>query len=313
MLLRPDPGAVHLAQPGAPATTLEEQIADAGPRPRRQRRVRDLPRGRQLHPGATRSAAIDRLRELGLERMAERAEAMTNVLAPRPGGFLAALDAAPEADVVLVAHTGLDHLLTVGDVWRELPMDKRIVMRWWQVPREEIPTGREERIEWLFDWWEHIDAWIEEHRPEELPRTTTARPAASSLTGTSGGRDRRRLWGRPVGCALLVVLDVDDLGGLVGRRDRVRCPRRRRRGPRRARSRRCRRLRTAARTRCGAGGSVGGVGTVGAAGAAAPVEAAGAEPVAEGAGVGAAHPVAAARHPRHPHRPGARAAHLRTP
>jgi hypothetical protein len=28
------------------------------------------------------------------------------VLAPRPGGFLAALDAAPDADVVLVAHTG---------------------------------------------------------------------------------------------------------------------------------------------------------------------------------------------------------------
>ena len=50
---------------------------------------------------------------------------MTNVLAPRPGGFIAALDAAPEADVVLVAHTGLDHMLTVGDVWRELPMDKR--------------------------------------------------------------------------------------------------------------------------------------------------------------------------------------------
>ena len=46
--------------------------------------------------------------------MAVRAEAMTNVLAPRPGGVLAALDAAPDADVVLVAHTGLDHMLTVA-------------------------------------------------------------------------------------------------------------------------------------------------------------------------------------------------------
>ena len=89
------------------------------------------------------------------------AEAMTNVLAPRPGGFIAALDAAPDADVVLVAHTGLDHMLTVGDVWRELPMDKRIIMRWWQVPREEIPADREARIDWLFGWWERIDAWIE--------------------------------------------------------------------------------------------------------------------------------------------------------
>ena len=119
---------------------------------------------------ARRDRAIARLRKLGLDRMAQRAEQMTNVLAPRPGGFLAALDAAPEADVVLVAHTGLDHLLTVGDVWRELPMDKQIVMRWWQVPRDEIPATREERIDWLFGWWERIDAWIEQNRPEELPR-----------------------------------------------------------------------------------------------------------------------------------------------
>lgn len=121
-----------------------------------------FPEGGNFTP-ARRQRAIDRLRKLGMERMAERAEAMTNVLAPRPGGFLAALDAAPEADVVLVAHTGLDHLLTVGDIWRELPMDKRIVMRWWTVPRSEIPAGREERIEWLFGWWERIDAWIEDY------------------------------------------------------------------------------------------------------------------------------------------------------
>ena len=43
---------------------------------------------------------------------------MTHVLAPRPGGVLAALEAAPDADVLMVAHTGLDHLVTVSDVWR---------------------------------------------------------------------------------------------------------------------------------------------------------------------------------------------------
>jgi 1-acyl-sn-glycerol-3-phosphate acyltransferase len=116
-----------------------------------------------------RQRAIDKLRRLGLETMAARAERMENVLAPRPGGFLTALDAAPEADVVLVAHTGLDHLLTVGDIWRELPMDKQLIMRWWRVPREEIPDGREAQIDWLFTRWEEIDRWIEEHRPVDLP------------------------------------------------------------------------------------------------------------------------------------------------
>jgi len=126
-----------------------------------------FPEGGNFTP-ARRQRGIDRLRKLGMERMARRAEAMTHVLAPKPGGFIAALDGAPDADVVLVAHTGLDHLLTVGDVWRELPMDKRIIMRWWQIPRDEIPAGREERIDWLFDWWERIDTWIAENRPEDL-------------------------------------------------------------------------------------------------------------------------------------------------
>ena len=123
-----------------------------------------FPEGGNFTP-QRRERAIARLRRLGLERMAERAEQMIHVLAPRPGGFLAALDAAPGADVVLVAHTGLDHMLTVGDVWRELPMDKQIVMRWWQVPRDEIPAGREERIDWLYSWWERIDDWIVANRP----------------------------------------------------------------------------------------------------------------------------------------------------
>jgi 1-acyl-sn-glycerol-3-phosphate acyltransferase len=116
---------------------------------------------------ARRERAIASLRRLGLTAMAARAERMTSVIAPRPGGVLVALDAAPEADVMFVAHTGLDHLDTVSDIWRELPMDKQIVMRWWRVPHSEIPTGREERIDWLFTWWETIDAWIAQNRPAE--------------------------------------------------------------------------------------------------------------------------------------------------
>jgi hypothetical protein len=91
------------------------------------------------------------------------------VLAPRPGGLLAALEAAPDAGVIFVAHTGLDRMLTVGDIWRELPMDKVITMRFWSVPPEEVPTGRDERIEWLYDWWARIDGWVEENRPAAAP------------------------------------------------------------------------------------------------------------------------------------------------
>jgi hypothetical protein len=27
----------------------------------------------------------------------------------------------------------------------------------------EVPTDREARIDWLFDWWKQIDDWIGEH------------------------------------------------------------------------------------------------------------------------------------------------------
>ncbi|WP_405100261.1 1-acyl-sn-glycerol-3-phosphate acyltransferase [Micromonospora sp. NBC_01412] len=121
-----------------------------------------FPEGGNFTP-RRRLRAIARLRSLGLERMALRAERMQHVLAPQPGGLLAALDAAPEAGVIFVAHTGLDRMLTVADVWRELPMDKRIVMRFWSVPPEEVPVGKQERIDWLFDWWARIDEWIAAH------------------------------------------------------------------------------------------------------------------------------------------------------
>jgi 1-acyl-sn-glycerol-3-phosphate acyltransferase len=123
-----------------------------------------FPEGGNFTP-RRRLKAIQWLRSHGFERMAVRAEAMQHVLAPRPGGLLAALDAAPEAGVIFVAHTGLDRMLTVADVWRELPMDKRIVMHFWSVPPEEVPTGRAERIDWLFDWWARIDNWIEANQP----------------------------------------------------------------------------------------------------------------------------------------------------
>ena len=141
-----------------------------------------FPEGGNFTP-ERRQRAIDRLRGLGMERMAQRAEAMTQVLAPRPGGLIAALDAAPDADVVLVAHTGLDHLLTVGDIWRELPMDKRIVMRWWTVRREDIPADRQGRIEWLFGWWEAIDAWIAAYSTAQAPTAPT--PTAQAPTAQS--------------------------------------------------------------------------------------------------------------------------------
>jgi 1-acyl-sn-glycerol-3-phosphate acyltransferase len=111
-----------------------------------------------------RARAIQRLRRKGLMAEAEKAEAMRNVLPPRPGGVLAVLENADEADVVWVAHTGTDHLLSVSDVWAALPMDIEILMRWWLVPSGGVPSDPEEQIAWLYEWWKRIDDWIAVNR-----------------------------------------------------------------------------------------------------------------------------------------------------
>ncbi len=77
-------------------------------------------------------------------------------------------------------------MVTVSDVWRELPMDKQLVMRFWSVPPEEIPPGEQERTAWLYDWWARIDAWIEENRPVPRPLSTFA------LRGIPGQRARNQ-------------------------------------------------------------------------------------------------------------------------
>ena len=107
-----------------------------------------------------RERAIERLRGYGLETMARRAEAMPTVLAPKPGGLIAAREAAPEADMIFVAHTGTEHLDSVRDVWRGLPERKTLRLRWSFVPASEIPIDRDEFRTWLFDWWADIDRWI---------------------------------------------------------------------------------------------------------------------------------------------------------
>lgn len=118
-----------------------------------------FPEGANFTP-RRRFRAIQRLRDRGLLRAVRRAEAMEHVLPPRPAGVAAALRAAPHADVVFVAHTGLEHLSTVRNVWRNLPMDKTLHLRWWFVPAADVPRDEAEQTDWLYHWWETVDDWI---------------------------------------------------------------------------------------------------------------------------------------------------------
>ncbi len=118
-----------------------------------------FPEGANFTP-QRRFRAIRRLRDRSLVSAVRRAEALRHLLPPRPAGVTAAFRAAPHAHVVLVAHTGLEHLSSVRDLWRSLPMDKTLHLRWWFVPAAEVPGDDTQLTDWLYQWWTTIDAWV---------------------------------------------------------------------------------------------------------------------------------------------------------
>ena len=109
--------------------------------------------------------AVDSLTTSGRTERAELAAEMMNVLPPRTAGALAALGARPDATVVFVAHAGLGDLHSLGEIWRNVPLRRRVQATYWSVPAAEIPTDRQAVGAWLFEHWALIDQWIVETRP----------------------------------------------------------------------------------------------------------------------------------------------------
>ncbi|MGI9556663.1 MAG: 1-acyl-sn-glycerol-3-phosphate acyltransferase [Solirubrobacterales bacterium] len=107
-----------------------------------------------------RTRSIAKLEEKGLHAEADQARAMRNVMAPRPRGTIAAIDAAPSAAAVFVAHTGLEELSAPVDLWRGLPMDSEVRAHAWLADRAQLPDSGEGLERWLYAWWARIDDWI---------------------------------------------------------------------------------------------------------------------------------------------------------
>lgn len=129
-----------------------------------------FPEGGNWTPGRW-TRGIGRLERSGRADLADRAREMPNLLPPRSGGAFAAIMACPDADVIFVAHAGLDQLVSAADIWRHLAVGHTIRAKWWRVPVDQVPRDaeREAQLQWLYDWWERIDAWISDNRTGEQP------------------------------------------------------------------------------------------------------------------------------------------------
>ena len=119
-----------------------------------------------------RRSALRHLWRKGEHRSAERAESMPNVMPPQPGGALAALGARPNTDVVFAAHTGLGLAAYPRQFWRDMPIGQTLHTRLWLVRSGDVPATDDERVSWLYDWWERIDDWIDAEVAEPAGRVT---------------------------------------------------------------------------------------------------------------------------------------------
>jgi 1-acyl-sn-glycerol-3-phosphate acyltransferase len=145
-----------------------------------------FPEGGNVTPGRRRRA-IDRLRASGRHDAARRAERIVHLMPPRPGGVQAALRANPDLHVVVVAHSGLDDLDSLADIWRELPVSKTLHLRWHSVPSAEVPTDTVGLSDWLFTEWELMDRWVAAHRAaEDSPDAVSPGTGATDAPGRAG-------------------------------------------------------------------------------------------------------------------------------
>lgn len=118
------------------------------------------PEGTRFSP-ARRERVIAKLDERGDETGARRARALRNVLPPQLGGTLAALDEARDADVVVCAHSGFEGIRTLRQFVDGSFVGRTVYIRFWRIPRGEVPQDENARVDWLFNTWGEVDAWVE--------------------------------------------------------------------------------------------------------------------------------------------------------
>ena len=126
------------------------------------------PEGTRFTP-AKRDRVIASLRAKGDDAGARRAESYTGVLPPRYGGVLALLEARPDVDVVFLCHSGLEHVRTIGDLWRGGLRGLVVEARLWRVPASEIPSDAEARKQWLTEQWHRMDERVGQQALRRAP------------------------------------------------------------------------------------------------------------------------------------------------
>ncbi len=134
-----------------------------------------------------RETYIQALERRGRHEYALRAVSLRHTLAPKPGAVRAAMEGAPHATVVFVAHVGLEGIYSMADLWRAIPLRRRSRAHAWPASLLDRPNGYSEHTNWLYRHWTAVDEWIAAALGETLGDRSApgerAAPAVAELGG----------------------------------------------------------------------------------------------------------------------------------
>ena len=147
--------------------------------------------GLLIYPEGTRHTdeKLARAKALIAERqpeLAPLAAGLRHVLPPRLGGPLALLEATRGTDVVVCGHIGLDGFEYISDIWAGGLVGTTVRIRFWRHDAADIPAGHDELVAWLYERWQDLDDWIDEHRDVGSDRPRKAAGASPGAVVAGG-------------------------------------------------------------------------------------------------------------------------------
>lgn len=109
------------------------------------------------------AASLAEIEKTDPERL-HRVQKLRHVLPIRTGGILALLDATPDADLIVIGHSGFERFSSFQDIFRNVPFTSPINITLQRIPHTEIPADDRDKAKFLDEQWQSIDLWNEQVR-----------------------------------------------------------------------------------------------------------------------------------------------------
>jgi 1-acyl-sn-glycerol-3-phosphate acyltransferase len=117
------------------------------------------PEGTLFSP--TKLVRAQRLAAKRRPELAGLASGLRHVLPPKLVGPTTLLQAAAEADVLIVGHVGLDSFEYPRDMWRGDLVGSTVHMKFWRFPADTVPRDDAGLAQWIYERWAELDEWVE--------------------------------------------------------------------------------------------------------------------------------------------------------